>query len=187
MFVSFVSVLYQNSVFRCFVWTETKQKQPKQTEKIAIKKVILRNKQKCYMLKQIRLLYGSGKASIFVNKIHVSGSQGLKNLRIGGSGSSSGRRQFEVIVSWDFLVCFLVSFESSYTYRVGSFAFKISISCRIFRFLRLARRSKLVVRKYGRHTTIRRSSVTLVPFFFTRSSVIININNNKISCKWSKY
>jgi hypothetical protein len=33
MFVSVVSVLYRNNEFRCFDWTETEQKQPKQTEK----------------------------------------------------------------------------------------------------------------------------------------------------------
>jgi hypothetical protein len=47
---------------------------------------------------KIRLLYRSGTASGFVNKIHGSGSQGLKNLPIGGSRSSSGRRQFNGIV-----------------------------------------------------------------------------------------
>jgi hypothetical protein len=51
MFVSVVSVLYRNSVFWCFDWTETKQKQPKQTEKNAINYVIvLRNKQKPFKL-----------------------------------------------------------------------------------------------------------------------------------------
>jgi hypothetical protein len=34
---------------------------------------------------EIRLLYGSGTASGFVNKIHGSGSKGLKILWIGGS------------------------------------------------------------------------------------------------------
>jgi hypothetical protein len=92
MFVSVVSVLYRNSVFRCFDLTETKQKQPKQTEKI-------------------RLLCGSGTASGFVNKIHGSGSQGLKNLRIGGSRSRSGRRQFKGTVHEILQYVFLVSFD----------------------------------------------------------------------------
>jgi hypothetical protein len=52
-------------------------------------------------LKQIRLAYGFGTASGFVKK----------NSRIRGAQKPTDRRQFKGIVSRDFVVCFLVSFN----------------------------------------------------------------------------